>query len=169
MLSNEEIKMNKLDDVVLDTVRYFLNNSLLFTGLDVSNKVKETIPFARHSEVSEAVRNLFVSEMEPEFYAKTPISVTLKDGSNRTALLYHPISDSFDLDNKYDAQKRNQVATKPANPVAATVNASGNVSITPPVAMPATPATPAPVAQQMAARDAWANLFSTQPSLFPRK
>jgi hypothetical protein len=160
--------MKTLDDVVRDTIQEFVKNGLLFTGLDVSNKVKETLPFARHSEVSELVRLSFVSEIEPSGYAKTPISVTLKDGSQRTAMLYHALADSWDLDNKYDSQKRSQVVVKPASiPVPATVSANGTVMVKP---APATIPAPTPVTvAQAQARDQWAGLFNSSPSLFPRK
>jgi hypothetical protein len=168
----EEKIMQPLDDVVQYTVQEFVKNGLLFTGLDVSNKVKEDLPFARHSEVSELVRNSFVSEMEPLGYAKTPINVVLRDGSVRTALLYHPLADSWDLDNKYDAQKRAQVTVKPVTTVVpATVSANGTVtimspatSVTVPVPAPAVVApTPVDPAQ------AWSQMFNSTPSLFPLK
>ena len=155
--------MKTLDDVVRETVQHFVQDSLLFTGLDVSNKVKETLPLTRHSEVSDLVRLSFVSEMEPFSYAKTPINVTLRDGSVRTALLYHPLADSWDLDSKYDAQKRAQVTVKPSStPVPATVSSNGTVTIT--------PVTPAPVVTTaVPPAQAWAQLFNGTPSLFPLK
>lgn len=154
--------MKTLDDVVRETVQQFVNDNLLFTGLDVSNKVKESLPYARHSEVSDLVRLSFVSEMEPSNYAKTPINVTLKDGSVRTALLYHPLADSWDLDNKYDSQKRAQVTVKPSSaPVPATVSSNGTVTVT-----PVTPAIPAPTVPPA---QAWAQMFNGTPSLFPLK
>ena len=161
--------MQSLDDTVQDTVRQFVKDGLLFTGLDVSNKVKESLPFARHSEVSDLVRNSFLSEMEPFCYAKTPINVTLRDGSVRTALLYHPLADSWDLDNKYDAQKRAQVTVKPVTAaVPATVSSNGTVTITSPatsVTIPAAVVAPAPVAPAQA----WSQMFNSTPSLFPLK
>lgn len=160
--------MKTLDDVVRETIQQFVKDGLLFTGLDVSNKVKETLPFARHSEVSELVRLSFVSEIEPSGYAKTPISVTLKDGSQRTAMLYHALADSWDLDNKYDSQKRSQVVVKPVPaPVPATVSANGTVTVAP-VAAPLPAPAPTTVAQAQV-RDQWAGLFNASPSLFPHK
>jgi hypothetical protein len=163
--------MQNLDDVVSETVRQFVQDGLLFTGLDVSNEVKKTLPFARHSEVSELVRELFVSEIEPSGYAKTPIPVTLKDGSVRNALLYHSLADAWDLDAKYDSQKRTQVAARPSTvaPVTvASVAANGTVTVTP-TATVSTPTAPAVTTAQLQAKDAWANLFNNQPSLFPRR
>lgn len=164
--------MQTLDNVVRETVQQFVKDGLLFTGLDVSNKVKETLPFARHSEVSELVRLSFASEFEPAGYAKSPINVTLSDGSTRTAMLYHSLADSWDLDTKYGDQKRSQTAVKPnaVKPVAvpATVTANGTVVVKPvSPAMPAPAA--APVVTQAQARDLWAGMFNSQPSLFPLK
>jgi hypothetical protein len=162
--------MKTLDDVVRDTVQQFVRDGLLFTGLDVSNKVKESISYARHSEVSDLVRLSFVSEMEPSSYAKTPINVTLRDGSVRTALLYHPLADSWDLDNKYDTQKRAQVTVKPGSaPVAATVSSNGTITVSAPkgLNLNATTITVAPPAVPPA--QAWAQMFNGTPSLFPLK
>lgn len=150
--------MHNLDDLVLDTVREFVRNGEMFTALDVSNKVKQTMPHARHREVRDVVRNVFSSEIESNGYARTPISVTLADGTTAEALLYHLLSDSWDLDAKYDAQKRaavsNHVASQPV--VQAAV-----APVMPVVApTPSAPATP---------HDLWNKLFQTQPSLFSRK
>ena len=38
--------MNNLSDVVQKVISDFVESSMLFTALDVSNKVKETLPFA---------------------------------------------------------------------------------------------------------------------------
>lgn len=162
--------MQTLDDVVRDTVKQFVTNGTPFTGLDVSNSVKLTLPFARHSEVSELVRLSFVSEMEPNGYAKTPINVTLKDGSTRTAMLYHALADAWDLDNAYAASKRAQVAAKPtAAPASVSVSANGTVTVSAPkgltVSAPAVTVAPSPVPPAQA----WAQMFNSTPSLFPLK
>lgn len=162
--------MQTLDNVVRSTIQQFVKDGTLFTGLDVSNKVKETIPHARHSEVSDLVRLSFTSEIEPAGYAKTPINVTLNDGSVKTAILYHALSDSWDIDNKYDAQKRAQTAVKPATvttPVVATIAANGTINVKSPA--PVTVPTASTVVAQAQARDLWAQLFNSQPSLFPRR
>lgn len=161
--------MKNLDDVVRETVEQFVQDGLLFTGLDVSNKVKESLPYARHSEVSDLVRLSFVSQMEPSGYAKTPINVTLRDSSVRTALLYHPLADSWDLDSKYDSQKRAQVTVKPGTaPVPATVSSNGTVTVTPPLTALPLPA-PVVVVTPVAPAQAWSQMFNSQPSLFPLK
>jgi len=149
--------MTTLHDTVLDTVREFVRDGAMFTALDVSNKVKEKMPHARHREVRDEVRGMFQLEVEGSGYARTPISVTLADGTSAEALLYHLLSDSWDLDAKYDAQKRASVsnyvvaATPPAMPIA---------TATSPIAAPVPAPTP---------HDLWSKLFQTQPSLFARK
>lgn len=164
--------MSNVEQEVRQVVDSFMKSGELFTALDVSNKVKMALPFARHSEVRDIVRDLFATVMQPASWARTPIDVTLPDGSVREALLYHPLSDSWDLDEKYDAQKRAQAAVKPGQvPVAApvvpsaTVGSNGTVTVTSPVPVTVT----APSVTVLAAKDKWAALFDSQPSLFPRK
>jgi hypothetical protein len=183
--------MNMLENVVESVMQEFVSKQNLFTALDISNKVKETLPFVRHRDVSDLVKALFSSVVEPMSYTKTPISVTLKNGNVVTAILYHPLNDSWDLDVKYDNQKRAQAATKPVttntspvtvvqmDPVTAVVpstvlvndsamNASDNmvVSKLPPTA---TDKKDDSVVNKSvpSTRDLWANLFKA-PSLFPR-
>ncbi len=150
--------MTTLHDTVLDTVREFVRDGSMFTALDVSNKVKDTMPHARHREVRDEVRSMFQLEIESNSYARTPITVTLGDGTTAEALLYHPLSDSWDLDAKYDSQKRASVS----NHV---------VAAAPPVmpqAVAATVVAPTP-APTLTPHDLWSKLFQTQPSLFARK
>lgn len=153
--------MPTLDDTVLSVVRDFVNQGVMFTALDVSNKVKESMPHARHGEVRDHVRNLFSTEIEVNSYARTPIPVTLADGKVVEALLYHPLSDSWDLDVKYDAQKRSATSARPV--------AAAPVAVSAPAAVVAAPApTPAP-APVKSPHDLWSQMFQTQPSLFARK
>lgn len=162
----------QLNDVVLSTIQDFINDNTLFTALDVSNKVKEALPFARHREVRDLVRNLFTTDIEPANYAKTPIEVVLTDGSTVEALLYHPLVDSWDLDSKYDAQKRQQSAARPLQNVPAPVVSAPAVSVTPPSApVAATPpvSTASPIPANPVALSQWQQLFTGAPSLFPRK
>ena len=157
-----------LQDTVQDTIQEFINSDELFTALDVSNKVKETMPLARHREVRDIVRTLFTSLMEPSGYARTPISVTLADGSQTEALLYHSLADSWNLDAKYDAQQRARVASRPVQAAQTAVAAAMAAPVTIPApAIPVAPATiPAPAGN---ARGLWDALFKSQPSLFPLK
>lgn len=153
--------MKTLEDEVRSVVTSFMNSGELFTALDVSNKVKLSMPFARHREVRDAVRGMFTSDIESAGWARTPITVTLADGTTADALLYHPLSDAWDLDNKYDAQKRSQGTVKAVPVVPA---------LSPTPAVPATvTVVTTPTVVSTLAKDRWAQLFSTQPSLFPLK
>lgn len=153
--------MQNLSDVVRETVEDFVKNSTLFTALDVSNKVKSVIPHARHREVRDLVRNMFTSYVEPMGWARSPITVTLADGDTAEALLYHPLSDSWDLDTKYDDQKRNQTSVR-ANVAPAQTVVPAPVSVIPPAPVSVAPPTPQ-------VKDLWDQMFGNQPSLFPLK
>lgn len=142
----------KLEDLVLETVKSFVKSDQLFTALDVSNKVRETLPIARHREVRDLVRGLFHSEIESVGYARTPIQVTLAGGATAEALLYHPLADSWDLDVRYASDRR-------------AAEAVGFVKFG------TVPATPAPVVapppQPASNKDLWESLFQASPSMFP--
>lgn len=168
--------MSSLQDTVRSVVLDLVGHDVLFTALDVSNKVKAANPNARHREVRDAVRDLFVSEIEPCGYARTPITVSLDDGTTATALLYHPLSDSWDLDNKYGQQQRSQTSSRPVAAAQAAVQAAQQQ-----VASTATAATATPLAAARTAtitvsapvplptaRHLWDQMFQTQPSLFPK-
>lgn len=166
--------MTTLNDEVRSVVKSFIQSGELFTALDVSNKVKLALPLARHREVRDEVRALFTSEIEQAGWDRTPITVTLTDGTTAEALLYHPLTDSWDLDNKYDTQKRAQAALNPVATAKATLPQATHQATntgtfgwcgTPPPA-PTPKVAPAP---QLNTKDAWMQLFNTQPSLFPRK
>lgn len=160
--------MINLEEIVSLVVDDFVVKTELFTALDVSNKIKEIYPMFRHREIRDIVRTLFTSVMEPAGYARTPISVTLADGSQTEALLYHPLADSWNLDAKYDAQQRARVATRPVQAAQTAVAAAMAAPVTIPApAVPVAPATiPAPAGN---ARGLWDALFKSQPSLFPLK
>jgi len=153
--------MNTMEDTVRSIVKDFINNEILFTALDISNAVKKVIPEAKHRNVREVVRNMFITEIEPKNWARSPISVTLADGSTTEALLYHPLSDSWDLDNIYDTQYRKAISYSPVAAAQNTV-AQANSTMTVPVV------TPAPIPMPTA-RTLWDQMFANQPSLFPRK
>ncbi len=173
--------MATLQDTVRTVVDELIDNDELFTALDVSNKVKSQLPNARHREVRDVVRNIFTTEIATKGYARSPITVTLDNGTTADALLYHPVSASWDLDNLYDQQKRQQ---KSFNPVAAAAAAVSAASATPtaPLSSTATATVIAPMpgaasvtlsattpVPMPTARDLWNQLFATQPSLFPTK
>lgn len=166
--------MANLQDEVRSVVQAFVQSGELFTALDVSNKVKMTLPLARHREVRDIVRDLFTSDIEPQSWARTPITVTLPNGTQADALLYHPLTDSWDLDTKYDNQKRSQAAVRPTSVAAQALGVPATpipglpVPVTAhpmPKVIPVVAAAPA----VLPAKDRWAQLFNTQPSLFPRK
>lgn len=175
--------MSQIANEVALVVRDLVSRSELFTALDVSNKVKEKIPGARHREVRDVVRELYNSEMVNVGYTSTPINVTLADGSVREAWLYHSLVDAWDLEEKYDSQKRQQVSTRPVvGGPAPVVSASGNVvnladdgsvqvqPVTNVISQPVVNQTVTPVTvTKVSARDAWAHMFNSQASLFPRK
>lgn len=147
--------MSNLESVVTNVVQSFISQDLLFTALDVSNEVKKTVPHARHKEVRDIVRAIY-SDMQVAGYSRTVIQVTLADGSQVDALLYHSTIDSWDLDTKYDNQRRTQSHTIHA-PVAA------------PVVLPAPVAS---VAAQVVPvlsnpKQLWSNLFGGV-RIFPR-
>lgn len=150
--------MATLQDTVRAIVQDFISKEVLFTALDVSNAVKQQMPHTKHREVRDEVRAIFASDIESQGWARTPITVNLEDGSSAEALLYHPLTDSWDLDNKYGNQARSSASFRPAAAAAAQAQATAVVS------------TPALVVQMPpTARDQWASLFSTQPSLFPSR
>lgn len=154
--------MSSLEDTVRSVVEDFMKNDVLFTALDVSNAVKQVLPHAKHREVRDVVRSMFATDIETKGWSRTPITVTLADGSTADALLYHSLSDSWDLDNKYDAQKRAASAVHPAAVAQATL-AQAQSAAQASVVQPATPA------QSVPARTLWDNLFKSQPSLFPKQ
>ena len=157
-----------IESEVDQVVRDMLSRDELFTALDVSNKVKEVFPFARHREVRDLVRAMFSTHIEPAGWDRTEITVNLTDGTTAQALLYHPLADSWDLDNKYDAQKRQQSSVMIKHgTVPTTVVSPAPVAAPLPAPIPSPAVVPASAVAS--AKDAWAALFDSQPSLFPRK
>lgn len=171
--------MSSLEDTVRLVVQDFISREVLFTALDVSNAVKQVTPHARHREVRDVVRNMFTTDIEVQGWARTPIAVTLGDGTTAEALLYHPLTDSWDLDNKYNTQQRQATSNRPVSLAqqAAGIPATVQLPASLPVPVVATsmpkvvPApAPAPVPAPLpTARTLWDQLFQSQPSLFPRK
>lgn len=103
--------MQTVDDVeelTLQIIKDFILAGVLFTALDVSLKVRETIPGTPHREVRNIVRNQFPG-MEAFGYDKTIIDVYLANGDTVQAWLYHSCYINCDeLDNLYDVQRRAQ-------------------------------------------------------------
>jgi hypothetical protein len=171
--------MSNLEDTVRSVVEDFIKNEVLFTALDVSNAVKSVLPHARHREVRDVVRAMFSTDIETQGWARSPIAVTLDNGTKAEALLYHPLTDSWDLDNKYTAQQRAATSSRPVSLAQQAVGIPATVALPPSLPVPVTAhpmpkivpatATPAPTAPLPTARNLWDQLFQTQPSLFPRK
>jgi len=167
--------MSSLESLVRSTVLDFVTSLSLFTALDVSNKVKESMPQARHRQVRDIVRQLFITDMEPAGYTKTPISVTLEDGSNVDALLYHHVSDSFDLEIKYDAQKRSQTSYKiTTDPSPAPTDVVSDTLPQPDTKDSADPTATDTLYDKVSdkrfgVRQLWEMMFKLRPSLFSRK
>ena len=161
--------MNTLQDTVRAVVEDLVHTEQLFTALDVSNKVKVQLPNVRHRDVRDQVRVLFDTWMTSMDYERTPITVTLEDGSTAKAMLYHSVDLwDEDLDKLYDQQKRSQVAIKPIAPTPLTNIASVATMAPMPGAATVTIAMTAPVPMPKA-HELWSSLFATQPSLFPTK
>lgn len=104
---------DNLETAVKIVVTGMIAKSELFTALDVSNKVKETFPDARHRDIAPIVRKLY-TDAEMGDYERTTIQVKLLDGSTPDAHLYHPVGDTWDLDTKYDDARRTQTARVPS-------------------------------------------------------
>lgn len=160
--------MANLEDTVRSVVQDFINDGTLFTALDVSNTVKQTLPNSRHREVRDVVRDLFCSDIETQGWARKLITVSLENGDTAQALLYHPASDTWDLDTKYDAQKRAQTSFRPVAAAQATLAQAVAAQTSAPASTPAPVSAPAP-APMPNARTLWDQMFQTQPSLFPVK
>lgn len=147
------------EDFVSEIVGDFITDEMLFTALDVSNEVKKTFPMLRHREIRDVVRSIFNAEIEPRGYARTPINVTLANGSTVEALLYHPLGDSWDLDVKYGSDRR---ASEPVG----FVKFGDPAPIVPVPAAVVPLIAPIPPAPTLSNLEAWSNLLKSLPSLF---
>lgn len=167
--------MTTLNDEVRSVVLQFIADNAPFTGLDVSNKVKLAFPLARHKEIAPVVRDLFSTEIQTAGWTRTTINVDLGNGKTAEAYLYHSLTDSWDLDSKYDTGKRAQVALHPASKAAQALGITPTVPLPASLPVPVT-ATPmpkivpaTPVVKALPMKDRWMQLFNSQPSLFPVK
>lgn len=164
--------MANLEDTVRSVVKDFIGKGVLFTALDVSNAVKQQLPLTKHREVREVVLGMFTTDIEGQGWARTPITVNLSDGTTAEALLYHPLTDSWDLDNKYNTQARQAVSYRPGASAGITFTATQGLTVSatnvtvPGTLSATTPAVSAPV---LSPSDQWASLFQNQPSLFPKR
>lgn len=162
--------MKNLEDVVSEVVTELVNKDESFTALDVSNQVKTVLPMARHRAVRDEVRSLFNSFMITANYTQSTITVKTKDNDDVSAILYHNLNDSWNLNTKYPQSRRDQSVA--SVPVASTLAAAVPVVVAPVVApavvKPAVVQAPAPK-PVLSAKNLWDSLFNSQPSLFPRK
>jgi len=131
-----EKEMDKLTlkDKVATIVEDTCDDLGSFTSLDVSNKVKQHgFPSVRHREVAHIVRTLYVDGLMEDYgYERSLINVTLSNGQQTQAYVYHHQSQSPD---SYD--RRSQVAI----PVAKSDdNKADDVTIIPSSAAAVTPA-----------------------------
>lgn len=164
--------MQNLEDKVKEVIAEFMKNDTLFTALDVSNKIKESMPMTRHREVKDIVNNIFTSDMSQIGWTRTPIEVSLEDGSKVQALLYHALIDSWDIDAKYGTAQRAALSKKSNAFTVPTVAPPNMPPVMKPAPMPKiVSADPVKVNDTQAsyARALWEQLFNSQPSLFPRK
>lgn len=85
-----------VENVTRRVMDRFACEGFLFTALDVSNQVKQSLPGVRHREVSPIVRDLFEDGVMGESYLQTLIDVQLPDGQTTQAFLYHLDGDDPD-------------------------------------------------------------------------
>ena len=99
-----------VENVTRRVMDRFAYEGFLFTALDVSNQVKQSLPGVRHREVAPIVRDLFEDGVMGESYVQTLIDVRLPDGQMTQAFLYHLEGDDPD---DYAGTQRQQRAIPP--------------------------------------------------------
>ena len=82
------MSQDELYAVTARVVDEFTSAAMLFTALDISNAVKQTLPDARHREISPIVRDLF-ERRGMGAYTQTLIDVNAAGGKTAKAYLYH--------------------------------------------------------------------------------
>jgi hypothetical protein len=105
-MSQDELYLYAVTARVVDELT---SRGLMFTALDVSNAVKQTVPEARHREISPIVRDIF-ERRGMGAYTQTSIDVMAQGQKPTRALLYHLPELSPTL---YDDSMRSQLATPP--------------------------------------------------------
>jgi len=85
-----------IENVTRRVMDRFACEGFLFTALDVSNQVKQSLPGVRHREVAPIVRDLFDDGVMGQSYVQTLIDVHLPDGQTTQAFLYHLEDDDTD-------------------------------------------------------------------------
>jgi hypothetical protein len=99
-----------VENVTRRVMDRFACEGFLFTALDVSNQVKQSLPGVRHREVAPIVRDLFDAGVMGESYVQTLIDVQLPQGQTTQAFLYHLEDDDPD---DYAGTQRQQRAIPP--------------------------------------------------------
>lgn len=103
------MSQDELYAVTARVVDEFTNAAMLFTALDVSNAVKQTLTEARHRDISPIVRELF-ERRGMGAYTQTLIDVVASGHKPTKAFLYHLPEQTPAL---YDDAMRSQLATPP--------------------------------------------------------
>jgi len=103
------MSQDELYAVTARVVDEFTSAAMLFTALDVSNAVKQTMAEARHREISPLVRDIF-ERRGMGAYTQTLIDVMAQGSKPAKAYLYHLPEQSPAL---YDDAMRTQLATPP--------------------------------------------------------
>ncbi len=112
--------LSDIESVTLRVVDHHTEEGFLFTALDISNIVKQSLPGVRHREVAPIVRSLYESGKLGADYTRSNIDVTA-GGKSVTAFLYHLDEDDPD---DYAGTQRQQTAIAPV-PVAVIRAAAG--------------------------------------------
>jgi hypothetical protein len=99
-----------VENVTRRVMDRFACEGFLFTALDVSNQVKQSLPGVRHREVAPIVRDLFEDGVLGASYLQTLIDVQLPNGQATEAFLYHLEDDDPD---DYAGTQRQQRAIAP--------------------------------------------------------
>ena len=103
------MSQDELYAVTARVVDEFTSAAMLFTALDVSNAVKQSLPDARHREISPIVRDIF-ERRGMGAYQQTSIDVMAQGNKPARALLYHLPEQAPAL---YDDTMRAQLAIPP--------------------------------------------------------
>ncbi|HEY5944113.1 MAG TPA: hypothetical protein VIV40_01420 [Kofleriaceae bacterium] len=106
MMSQDELYLYAVTARVVDELT---SGGLMFTALDVSNAVKQTVAEARHREISPIVRDIF-ERRGMGAYMQTSIDVMAQGNKPARALLYHLPEQSPAM---YDDSMRAQLAVPP--------------------------------------------------------
>ena len=99
-----------IENVTRRVMDRFACEGFLFTALDVSNQVKQSLPGVRHREIAPIVRDLFDDGVMGQSYVQTLIDVQIPGGQSTQAFLYHLEDDDPD---DYAGTQRQQRAIPP--------------------------------------------------------